>query len=86
MFVIEENLELEVAVSSASLTEKVDAPGRTWTCMVPTASRMPFPFRRRADRPALSLRQQCACLIPNCLLTPQVQPVHRVENFVQNFC
>jgi hypothetical protein len=33
LFVIEENLELEVAVSSASLTEKVDAPGRTWTCI-----------------------------------------------------
>lgn len=28
---------------------------------------------------------QIACLIPNCLLTLQSQPVHRVENFVQNF-
>jgi hypothetical protein len=33
LFVIEENLELEVAVSFASLTKKVDAPGRTWTCI-----------------------------------------------------
>jgi hypothetical protein len=33
LFIIEGHLELEVLVSSASLTLKVDAPGRTWTCI-----------------------------------------------------
>jgi hypothetical protein len=78
---IEENLDLRSRCVLLRSPAKVDAPGRTWTCIPPVQNRVPYPFRLRAHRPAfLLLRQQCAWHPFPCLLRTLRKNFRAVEN------